>query len=257
MSKRIRIEKAVGQTPLEALQAWRVQHPTYADVPACYAGRLDPMASGTLLVLLGDECKRQKDYTKLDKEYDIEVLLDVVSDTGDILGIVSGSEQETVPTQTDLKAAYQREIGTHLRAYPVYSSKTVNGTPLFLHALRGTLDTIAIPTHDETIHSISYRGSCSLTNEELRERITSLLSLAPKSDEPSKKLGADFRIHAVRNSWTTVLLTPRSYTILKLRVRCGSGTYMRSLASRIGEALGTSALALSIHRRRIIGLPWF
>ncbi len=257
MKRYVQLQKEIGQTPLQAITAWKAQHPRYTDVPASYAGRLDPMASGILLVLLGEECKRQNEYTKLDKEYDIEVLLDVGSDTGDILGIVSGSTHETYVSKQALSAVLRKELGTHTRSYPAYSSKTVDGKPLFLYALEGKLNTITLPMHDETIRSIKSRGSYALSSEELHARITSLLALAPISDEPSKALGADFRIHAVRNSWTTALLTERSYTVLKLRVRCGSGTYMRSLAGRIGAALSTSALALSIHRRRIIGVPWF
>lgn len=257
MKKRVLLHKKVGETPLQALEVWRRTHPRYTQVPASYAGRLDPMASGALLVLLGDECKRQKDYTKLDKEYDVEVLLDVGSDTGDILGITTAREYETQVSPRALERILEKERGTHARQYPVYSSKTVAGKPLFLYALEGTLATIEVPAHEETIYHVQKRGSYQLSTSELLARITSLLALAPTSDEPSKALGADFRIHAVRNAWTSVLLTERSYTVLKLRVRCGSGTYMRSLAARIGKALGTDALALSIHRRRIIGVPWF
>jgi tRNA pseudouridine55 synthase len=254
MRKKVLLDKKIGQTPLEAIEAWRARHVRYADIPASYAGRLDPMASGKLLVLLGDECKRQKEYTALDKTYEIEVLLDIGSDTGDILGIVTAVERTTNVEKKKMEAILKSEIGTYVQPYPIYSSKTVAGKPLFLYALEGMLDTISLPTHEETIHRITYRGAQSLSSERLMERIVSLLALAPKSDEPSKALGADFRIHDVRNSWQIVFLNPRSYAVLKLRVSCGSGTYMRSLAARIGHALGTNALALSIRRTKIHGV---
>lgn len=251
MRKKVLLNKKVGQTPLEALTAWKEEHPRYLGVPASYAGRLDPMASGKLLILLGDECKRQKDYIDLDKVYEIEVLLDIGSDTGDVLGIVSSADGETNPDRKQLGSIVEAQIGTRTIPYPIYSSKTVAGKPLFLYALEGTLGTIEIPTHEETIHFIRYRSSYALSARKLEERITSLLALAPTSDEPSKVLGADFRIALVRESWNAVLNNERSYRVLKLRVSCGSGTYMRSLAGRIGETLGTKALALSIRRTRI------
>jgi tRNA U55 pseudouridine synthase TruB len=40
-----------------------------------------PMASGKLLVLLGEECKHQENYHSLDKEYEFSVLLGIGSDT--------------------------------------------------------------------------------------------------------------------------------------------------------------------------------
>ena len=252
MRKKVLLDKKIGQTPLETLQAWKVAHPKYKNVSASYAGRLDPMASGKLLVLLGEECKRQKEYIGLDKVYKIEVLLGVGSDTGDVLGIVSASDTHSVPMKEAVSAVLSEQMGTHTLPYPIFSSKTVAGKPLFLYALEGTLDAIEIPVHEETIHSIQKRGLKIISHTELKKRIVSLLALAPTSDEPSKALGADFRIADVRTSWEAVFESNRGFCVLSLTVRCGSGTYMRSLAQRIGTSLGTQALALSIHRVRLM-----
>lgn len=257
MKKYIVLNKKVGETPLAALQAFRARHREYTDVPLSYAGRLDPMAEGKLLVLIGDECKKQKKYIELDKEYDIEVLLDVGSDTGDALGLVTYSGTETRVDQKVLRMTLEAERGTHERAYPAFSSKTVNGKPLFLHSLQRTVPYMEPPTHKETIHRIRVLASCGLSKETLEQRIHDFLSLVPKTDEPSKMLGADFRIKEVRAGWNELFahVSARDFIVLTFRVTCGSGTYMRSLAGRIGEALGTKALALSIKRTKI-GKYW-
>ncbi|MEK7602327.1 MAG: hypothetical protein AAB472_02480 [Patescibacteria group bacterium] len=252
MLRTVLLEKRLGETPLEALTAWKTANPEYQDIPASYAGRLDPMASGALLILLGDECRKQKEYTGLDKEYEIEVLLDVGSDTGDILGLTVEAGVITTPTDEQITGVLKREVGTSIVPYPVYSSKTVAGKPLFLYALEGTLNTITIPTHEETIYSIKLRSTAEVSSEHLRKQVEGLLKKVPTSEEPSKKLGANFRIDAVKESWNEVFSAPsRAYVVLALTVSCGSGTYMRSLASRIGEQLDTRALALSIHRTRV------
>lgn len=245
--------KEVGETPLQALTRFREEHPTYRGVSACYAGRLDPMAEGKLLVLFGEECKRQEQYCDFDKEYEIEVLLDVGSDTGDALGIVSTQGSETEVSATTLSKILAAECGRHTRAYPVFSSKTVKGKPLFLYALEGKLGEITVPEHEEEIYAITHTASWQLTREALEARVDAFLSKTPKTTEPSKQLGADFRIEAVRKSWKKVFEeTPqRRFTLLALTVRCSSGTYMRALAPRIGTALGTLALALSIRRTRL------
>lgn len=247
------VEKPIGETPLQAIKAWKVDNPLYKDVPASYAGRLDPMASGKLIILLGEECKRQKAYTNLDKEYEIEILLDAGSDTGDALGIVEYASRKTRIEPHLLRTALALERGTHVREYPPYSSKTVGGKPLFLHALTGTLDTIEIPKHEERIYSIREKGMRRISAGELSARINAFLAHVPKTDEPSKLLGADFRIDAVRQSWAEFFRAAgeREFIILSLRVACGTGAYMRTLAGRIGEALGTRSLALSIHRTKI------
>ena len=86
MEKYIMLEKAVGETPLSCAEAFRSNHPELDGVSMAYAGRLDPMASGKLLVLLGDECKNQTAYHGLDKEYEFSVLLGIGSDSHDVLG---------------------------------------------------------------------------------------------------------------------------------------------------------------------------
>ncbi len=257
MKRYVVLDKKVGETPLAAIAAWKAANPAYAGVSASYAGRLDPMASGKLLILLGEECKKQKKYLGLDKEYEIEVLLDVGSDTGDALGLIEYAKKDTRSNSALLKKILAAEIGRHERAYPAFSSKTVNGKPLFLHTLEGTLSSIEIPTHEEHVYRVELIGVTRIEQGELKERVEGFLQKVPITDEPSKLLGADFRIAAVRESWRKALAEAgeRTFSIITLRVACGSGTYMRSLSGRIGGALETKSLALSIRRTKI-GKRW-
>ncbi len=251
MKRFVVLDKKVGETPLMAVQEWKRQNQEYISVPASYAGRLDPMASGKLLILLGDECKRQKAYTNLDKEYETEVLLGVGSDTGDVLGMPTISDKHA--DVSEIKRVLDNELGAHSRSYPAFSSKTVNGKPLFLHTLEGSLSHMEVPEHVERIFKIKNVGTYTVSNSELERRVLDLLALVPRTDEPSKRLGEDFRVDAIREQWRRLFQTTseRNFTVLRLDVVCASGTYMRSLSGRIGESLDTKALALSIRRTKI------
>lgn len=253
MRRFVTLQKEIGQTPLAAINAWRARYPAHADTPATYAGRLDPMAEGTLLVLLGDECKRQDQYRRLDKEYEIEVLLDLSTDTGDVLGMASYAGRETRATDAQIAFVRSRMTGTRLVPYPAFSSKTVGGKSLFQYALEGTLDTIETPEHEETVHDIQILGIEQVGAGTLQERIASMLARVPRVDTPAKRLGEDFRQDMVRARWKEIFtnLPKRKFMVLHLRVACASGTYMRTLAERIGTALDTRAMALSIRRTRI------
>lgn len=251
LNKKGVLEKKIGETPLQTIERFKAAHPRYKDVSATYAGRLDPMASGKLLVLFGEECKKKEQYLGLDKQYDIEVLLGVGSDTGDVLGMITDSKDVALPARPLLISILQKEVGTHERPYPIYSSKTVDGKPLFLYALEGTLDSITIPTHEETIYDIRLLDVQTISTSLLETHIKNTLSLTPLSLEPSKELGADFRITEVLQSWNEIFTHTKEYSVLKLRVTCGSGAYMRTLAERIGTNLGSNGLALSIHRRHV------
>lgn len=193
----------------------------------------------------------------LDKEYEVEVLLDVKSDTGDALGIVGYSGKETNADREAVLDALRSEQGTHMRPYPKFSSKTVGGKPLFMHALENTIDQISIPQHKETIYKIKVRDIYEITSGQLVSRIGHFLSKVPRTREPSKILGADFRIELVRSSWDKLIAEAgaRNFAVLSIRVSCGSGAYMRSLAERVGRSLGTGAIALTIHRTKI-GKYW-
>ncbi len=247
------LTKLRGQTPLEVITMWRAEHAEFVEVPIAYAGRLDPMAKGKLLILIGDECKKLKSYTKLDKEYELEILLDIGSDSGDILGLPEYQGKETKPVPTYIQRALKNEIGSHSRRYPAFSSKTVDGKPLFLYALEGTLDTITIPEHIETIYRISLVDTYELETDKLRGRIQELLRIVPTTTEQSKVLGANFRQTKIRACWEELFanMKKRQFHVLRLRVTCASGVYMRTLAKHIAQSLGTTGLALSIDRTKI------
>ena len=91
MKKLLVLNKREGETPLEALENWRLKHKKYKDVKMTYAGRLDPMASGLLVILAGEETKNKEKYLGLDKEYEFEVLFGFSTDTYDILGKIQHS----------------------------------------------------------------------------------------------------------------------------------------------------------------------
>lgn len=237
------IEKSVGETPLHALETFRSEHTELSEAPLTYAGRLDPMASGKLLVLIGDECKNRAAYDGLDKEYEFEVLLGISSDTGDVLGLAEASAQTRRYTPALLRKAGRSIRGAHTLPYPAYSSKTVNGIPLFEYARAGKLGDIKIPTAPMRVYRIAYAGMRTLTNAELLDNIIHRMLLLE---------GNDFRNGAISARWSSLLKDGgERYTIARYRATVGPGTYIRSLAPLIASALGTGGLAYSIHRSRI------
>ena len=95
----ITTQKALGETPLVATERLRRERHIPRTTPLAYAGRLDPMATGTLLILIGDECKKQTKYHALDKVYTVELLIGIHSDSGDVLGIVSACAPQILTMQ--------------------------------------------------------------------------------------------------------------------------------------------------------------
>jgi tRNA pseudouridine55 synthase len=245
--------KKIGQTPLEATEEYRVREKLGVDIPLAYAGRLDPMAEGKLLILIGDECKKLKAYTGLDKEYEFQILFGFSSDTGDVLGLAESNALSLVPNQRAIKRAAKKFIGAQNFAYPRFSSKTVNGKPLYRWTLENRLHEIEIPMRASTIYAIRLLEMRMVQKEELEQEIFNKIhSLAPVTDL-DKAWGADFRRQPILVRWKEIFVNTNTdeFYIARLSAIVSSGTYIRTLAEKIGEALGVSGLAYSITRTNI------
>lgn len=236
------MDKKVGETPLEALERVRREYRIAATVPMTYAGRLDPLASGVLVLLIGDECKTKDRYTALDKEYEFEVLFGVATDTGDVLGLTqeTGVYDEVISVESYQYCA-ERLVGKHLLEYPAYSSQPVSGKPLFMWAREDRLGEIDIPSREMEVGLAEFLGRSEVTSTQLLQRITQYISLVQ----------GDFRQKEIVTQWTRVLGVDRVFQIGKFRITCQSGTYVRALIGEIGKWVGVPTLAYSIRRTRV------
>lgn len=244
------IEKQIGETPLAALERFRIEKTIKTDVPLAYAGRLDPMASGKLLILIGDECKQQKKYHALDKAYTFEVLFGVQSDTADVLGLIETCAVFEI-TQKQINAAARELTGIITLPYPHFSSKTVKGKPLHVWTLEGRLGEIEIPSRQSEVFRLQCADVRQATRKELYEHIRTKIETIPKVTEKSKALGNDFRRDPIRRKWKGFYHQGAGndlFYIATCTCIASSGTYMRSLAEQLGKKLNTCALAYSISR---------
>ena len=211
------------------------------------------MASGKLLILIGDECKRQAKYHTLDKAYRFEVLFGVGSDTGDVLGLLSFGGAPKV-MRSDLATIAQRLSARAISLpYPKFSSRTVAGKPLHVWTLEGRLDEIEIPRAHTMIHRLTLTDLTEHRLDDLYNAAVAKITSLPPVLEPTKALGEDFRRENVLADWASFKeeFVGERFAVATFHCIASSGTYMRSLAAHIGEELGTPALAFSIHRTKI------
>jgi tRNA pseudouridine(55) synthase len=272
MSDRVIIvDKKSGQTPLDCVNQVKNEHPEWKHLPMTYAGRLDPLASGILLILVGDECLKKDEYLALPKEYEVTVLFGFATDTYDVLGkitktLVDASSAEVFERSSDLLAqdslnergqtisntsadsasiqtAIKKFVGRIKQAYPPYSSRTVDGKPLFQWAREDKLDEITIPAHDVFVESIDIIDSNYISGNELYSYVKNVIS----------NVAGDFRQTEILGIWAEKLneKTNSQYKTITLRISCGSGVYVRSIVNELGVALGLPALALKIVRTKV------
>jgi tRNA pseudouridine(55) synthase len=284
-SKVFYLDKKVGETPLEILEdfqrtntflKWQeeaidicdkrfIKKKACSKIPLAYAGRLDPMAEGKMLILAGEACKERQKYLSLDKEYIFEVLLGFGSDSSDILGLVNGDRdyldafKNNDPINLNIIKVQTKKLLKSLKGkremfYPAFSSKAVLGKPLFLWALEKRLDEIEIPKKEVEIYSIKLIETKYINKEEIKKTVFEKIQSLKTVDMESKKIGEDFRREKVLKSWEKSLNEfpkEQKFVLLKIKTTVSSGTYMRNLAKEIGKSLGTEALAYSIKRTKI------
>ncbi|MCX6717139.1 MAG: hypothetical protein NTU76_00475 [Candidatus Taylorbacteria bacterium] len=244
------LNKKRGETPLECLKRFKIDNPEYEDEKMTYAGRLDPLAEGLLLVLAGKECKNKDKYLGLDKEYVVEILFGFSTDTGDVLGKV---EESKIGAMDVLSRMDRKEIenkikefeGKSKQKYPRFSSKTIGGKPLFEITKEREISDEELPEKEINIKSIEVI-SVGLVSKKFLKDFTA---------DSINSVKGDFRQNLSLISWENSLpqFEDQMLPTITIKVVCSSGSYMRVLAHRIGELLGFPALAMKIRRNRVGG----
>ena len=64
----ILLNKPKGLTPLELVKKYKKEEGLSAKEKVCYAGRLDPMARGMMILLRGVDCKLMTSFCNLNKK---------------------------------------------------------------------------------------------------------------------------------------------------------------------------------------------
>lgn len=252
--------KDLGETPLECLERARNKHNISNTTPMTYAGRLDPMAEGVIIILIGEECKKKGQYLGLDKTYEFEVLVGFETDTQDLLGVVT-SPEITFERSSDLPAeefdgrgqtvskaisgfvpALQSFIGTFIQKYPSFSSKTVGGKQLFQLSRDDELPD-EMPEHEVTISRLECVGEKIILKEDLQKEILRRIGL----------VHGDFRQEEIIEKWNEVFdnSKEKEFTIFKYICECSSGTYIRQLVADISEKMEVPMVTYSIKRTKV------
>lgn len=167
-----------------------------------HAGTLDPLATGLLLVAVGEATKLLEYFVGMDKEYEVRAKFGAVSDTYDAEGKIEvleekGMEKYSKFSKKDLEKLIESKfIGEIEQIPPKYSALKINGKRAMDLARKGE-------------------------KFEMKGRKVMIYDLKVKEFD-----------------WPEVVF----------RVRCGSGTYIRSLVHDIGQEVGCGAYVQELRR---------
>lgn len=234
------VYKNIGETPFDIIKSFREKKKNKYS----FAGRLDPMARGKMIILEGDECKKQESYCNYNKIYEFQILFGFSTDTYDILGLLK--KYNIIDSLPNIKL--DNYLGKKTQAYPPYSSIIVNKQPLWWWSREGRLNEITIPSKEVEIQKLEFLEDIFIENN-----LVLLQQIENKIGMLDSNRHTDFRVDSILKKWREVLLHNNGIPIIKkYRASVTSGTYIRSLVHQIGKDLGLGAIAWDIHRTEFI-----
>lgn len=245
MDKILLIDKPAGWTSFDVVAKIRGkiraeytakgEKPTKKQLRVGHAGTLDPFATGLLIILLGDACKKAGEFLKLDKTYEFTAELGEVSSTGDPEGVITpyvvsskkqvASKESVIPAQAGIQA-----------------NKLEHG-----ESTTHQISDIKHPTLDEVQKVLkSYTGEITQTPPAF-----SAIKIDGKRAYKLAREGKSFEIPSRKITVNRLEITEYNYPYLKCVCDVSSGTYIRSLVEDIGKTLNTGAYCTELRRTRI------
>ena len=242
-----------------------------------HAGTLDPLATGVLLVCIGNATKLAETLQSHDKEYVAGITFGATTPSYDLEKEIDRFFPHEHITSEAVSAALPAFIGEQDQIAPLFSAKSVDGVRAYelarkLHSEGKTLDEAAqelirvsriniseLELVEFTANAIPESGrSTGVENNPSHScgaaaRCKSPLDYLLVTRDPCGQGGstvfhssapsASNRINVTDNS---ALGLPRA----SVRMACSKGTYVRAFARDLGEALGSGAHLDSLQRSR-------
>lgn len=162
-----------------------------------HTGTLDPMASGVLVLCLGNALKLCELLTNHDKEYVAGITLGIETDTLDMEGNVLSTK--TVDIDKDkITDAVNSFKGSYMQEVPKYSAVKVNGKKLYEYA-RKNID-VKLPSKMVTISDIEVIDDIEHRDGKIYFKIKTTVSKGTYIRSLVRDIGAKLGVPAVMNS---------------------------------------------------------
>lgn len=221
---------------------------------ACPTGRLDPMAKGMMIYLIGNktkECERYMFDTK--KIYEFYIVCGFSTDSSDCMGIVTQfnlNYSEDVYTEmiNNIKSGKYMEytqITPHCSAYNAKSKKTGERHPLWMWKHLNRLDEVDIPQTNIKLHRLEILSETTINLNKYVDTITTDIKNVTSFNTGN--------LLKIIEQWNQIKeQNPATHLkIIKCEAEVPSGTYIRFLAETIGKDVGIPSHAYDITRTKI------
>lgn len=248
-----------------------------------HAGTLDPLATGVLLVCIGNATKKAEQLQARDKEYIAGISFGATTPSYDLEKDIDRRFTTEGISEETVRKTLEGFIGEQEQIAPLFSAKSVDGVRAYELARKlykkqavAALAGGSISSHDLSKNSLpqqeypetekntdsAFDAQAASLIRSARIRIDSLdlLNFSPdgsakfapdmapdysgmSEEEISRAKDKDSRIHIVD-------ISPLRLPLAEVKIACTKGTYIRAFARDLGEALGSGAFLSYLTRSR-------
>ena len=150
MDRMFLVDKPKGPTSSRVVERIKKKF----NVKTGHTGTLDPLATGLLVVLTGKFTKNASSFLKMDKAYEVKVVLGIETDTFDSEGTVLRRSDIEV-TREELDKVLEEFSGDIWQTPPSYSAKKITGRKAYQLARKGI--SVDIPPKKVSIYSLELK----------------------------------------------------------------------------------------------------
>jgi tRNA pseudouridine55 synthase len=227
----ILVDKPLGWTSFDVVNKLRhklKQRLGNKKLKVGHAGTLDPLATGLLVICVGDYTKRIDEFQAMPKAYTGTFTFGATTASYDLEKPVDTTFPLQHLNDALLETVKHQFIGAIQQIPPMYSAVKVDGKRMYKNARTG--EVVALEPRDVQIDAFEIMPLRRVPNPVEEHRIVSAkgaqIHLYPNFSEG---LQADFEVH------------------------CGKGTYIRSLAYDVGQAANSGAYLSALRRTKTGG----
>lgn len=162
-----------------------------------HTGTLDPMASGVLVLCVGQALKMCELLTNHDKEYIAGITLGIETDTLDLDGKIISTKAVDIKKEKIIEVINSFK-GSYLQEVPKYSAVKVNGKKLYEYA-RNNID-VKLPAKTVNIYDIDIIDDIIYDKGKIHFKIRTSVSKGTYIRSLVRDIGVKLGVPAVMNS---------------------------------------------------------
>lgn len=204
-----------------------------------HAGTLDPLATGVLVVCIGNACKQAEAIQAGEKAYLADVCFGASTASYDLEKEVDAFFPTDGVSEESVKAVLPNFLGEQDQVAPLFSAKQVDGRRAYDYARKLYAQGKALDEAAAELLTVNHIDITGMTMVGFGSS-TGLYGKAWTGSQMAE--GASSRIN--------ISEIPADLPVATILVECSKGTYIRSIARDLGESLGSGAFLSGLRRTR-------